>query len=211
MTQPPPERAVPPGWYPDPAGASAVRWWNGVAWTEYLSQNTANVPRPQPRPQLDPKTPVYGVLIWLLVLLPVVVYVLELTWNPDFRFTYSTIDGQVIPQVDFASIFTLSYFLLALASWALYAGSVVLAYFDWRGLQRVGVVRPFHWAWSFLFSGVYVIGRSVIVHRVAKPRGLVPLWVWIGVAVAGVVVGIVLSLDIASGILSSLTALPPNS
>jgi hypothetical protein len=26
----------PPGWYVDPAGAGARRWWNGVAWTEHV-------------------------------------------------------------------------------------------------------------------------------------------------------------------------------
>lgn len=49
MTAPPP----PPGWYPDPAGSPATRWWDGQAWTEHLQQQAA--PRPQyaepPHPQ----------------------------------------------------------------------------------------------------------------------------------------------------------------
>jgi hypothetical protein len=28
--------AVPAGWYPDPAGGSALRWWNGEHWTEAI-------------------------------------------------------------------------------------------------------------------------------------------------------------------------------
>ncbi|SDF55630.1 phospholipid scramblase-related protein [Klenkia brasiliensis] len=40
MTAPPP----PPGWYPDPAGSPATRWWDGQAWTEHLQQ-------PGPPPQ----------------------------------------------------------------------------------------------------------------------------------------------------------------
>ena len=27
--------AIPPGWYPDPAGLPAQRWWNGSDWTGY--------------------------------------------------------------------------------------------------------------------------------------------------------------------------------
>jgi type VI protein secretion system component VasF len=43
-----------------------------------------------------------------------------------------------------------------------------------------------------LLSGlVYVIGRSVIVRRVAPGRGLVPIWVSVGVFVVGLVVALV--------------------
>jgi len=27
-----PSPAVPPGWYPDPEGRPAYRWWDGTAW-----------------------------------------------------------------------------------------------------------------------------------------------------------------------------------
>ncbi len=30
----------PPGWYPDPAGARAWRWWDGARWTEWASDPT---------------------------------------------------------------------------------------------------------------------------------------------------------------------------
>ncbi|GHE12349.1 phospholipid scramblase-related protein [Klenkia taihuensis] len=42
MTAPPP----PPGWYPDPAGSPATRWWDGQAWTGHLQQ-----PAPPQRPR----------------------------------------------------------------------------------------------------------------------------------------------------------------
>jgi Protein of unknown function (DUF2510) len=35
----------PPGWYPDPWGEAAYRWWNGSSWAAPAS------PRPQPLPR----------------------------------------------------------------------------------------------------------------------------------------------------------------
>jgi Protein of unknown function (DUF2510) len=30
-------KVQPPGWYPDPAGGWALRWWDGTRWTEHLT------------------------------------------------------------------------------------------------------------------------------------------------------------------------------
>jgi uncharacterized RDD family membrane protein YckC len=35
---PPPPTRPPPGWYPDPSGQPALRWWDGTAWTAHLAQ-----------------------------------------------------------------------------------------------------------------------------------------------------------------------------
>jgi hypothetical protein len=78
--------------------------------------------------------------------------------------------------------------MLLFSGFLAYAASVVLAYFDSERLKRSGVVKPFHWAWSFLSSGVYVIGRSVITSQVARGRGLAPIWVLIGVFALNIVV-----------------------
>ncbi|MBF4574600.1 DUF2510 domain-containing protein [Frondihabitans sp. VKM Ac-2883] len=178
------------GWYPDPSGGAGTRWWDGVRWTDLVAppggSHAVGTVTPD-RPRLDPKTPIYGPLIWLIVLLPVVVWPLSLSYRPTIRVIEVGPSG--VPSVDPASIYTPQYIAVLAAGFVLYGISVVLAWGDYRRLTRVGVVRPFHWAWSFLSSPVYVIGRSVIVHRVAPGRGLWPVWVFIIVEVAGLALG----------------------
>lgn len=142
---------------------------------------------PGERPRIPDSTPVYTPLIWVLAVLPLVGILPNLLYRPEYRF--HMVGG--IRTVDPLSIFTPAYLAVLALGFALYALQVVLCWLDRRELQRRGVVRPFHWAWSFLAGIVYVIGRSVIVHRVARPRGLVPIWVIIATTVVNLVVVIV--------------------
>lgn len=195
----------PPGWYHDPAGTGRLRWWDGALWTDQFSAPHAAAYPPGPygagphgpgpyaaaayipeRPRISSETPVYNPMIWIITLLPLLSVVLLALWNPEFRLI--NIGSRNTPTVDPASVFTPAYFLLVFSGFATYAVSVLLAYFDSERLKRDGVVRPFHWAWSFLSGTVYVVGRSVIVRKVAPERGLVPVWVLIGVVVLSVAV-----------------------
>lgn len=38
--------AIPPGWYPDPAGGEGKRWWDGAGWTTHLQEPPAAPPLP---------------------------------------------------------------------------------------------------------------------------------------------------------------------
>lgn len=177
---------VPPGWYPDPWQQAAQRFWDGNQWTHRVSGGGPRVDRPR----LADGAPIYGPLIWIIALLPLVSAITIWFVHVDVAGLVGYLReaqeaqqlGLAAPQPGF-NTFTLIGTgeivsdLLGLLS---YAASIVLAYFDQKRLERLGVVRPFHWAWAFLMPLVYVIGRSVIVRRVAAPRGLAPIWVTIG-------------------------------
>lgn len=212
-------QGVPPGWYNDPAGSQQQRWWNGTAWTEHLSQPSpyaapgyaAGHPAgysagylPE-RPRVNDQTPVYNPMIWIITLLPLITVALLLAWNPDFSALYVDPRGDYNPTMDPGAVFTPAYLLLVGSSLPLYGATVVLAYFDSERLKRDGVVRPFHWAWSFLGTAVYVIGRSVIVRKVAPGRGLVPVWVLIGVVVLSIVVSTVKVTAMTSSMIDTLS------
>lgn len=173
--------AHPAGWYADPAGSPRQRWWDGTRWTEDLHDPSLEVYGVVAPSILGPGTPVYNVFIWVIVLLPIVSLVDLLSTDFTAAFAESVSDAQ--------ATFDPGNALSQLVSWLIFGGTVVLAYFDRRRLIRDGFERPFHWAWAFL-SGVYVIGRAVIVRRRAG-RGLAPMWVWVGLVVVSFVIAAV--------------------
>ncbi|NUT59412.1 MAG: DUF2510 domain-containing protein [Agromyces sp.] len=88
--------------------------------------------------------------------------------------------------------------------WVAYGATVLLAYFDYAALSRLGYGRRFHWAWTFLSSLVYVIGRSVLVRRQAG-RGSAPMhvaiWSTVAVFVATMAWATVMTVEAMSGII----------
>ena len=101
-------------------------------------------------------------------------------------------------------IFGPVYFVTLALGFLSYALTVLFAWLDYRELEKVGVVRPFHWAWAFLVSYVYVIGRSIIVRQVAPRRGLAPIWASIAVIVVGTIIAMVWALSFMSNLMHSL-------
>jgi hypothetical protein len=59
------------------------------------------------------------------------------------------------------------------------------------------VPRPFHWAFAFLSSAVYPIGRSVVVKR-RTGQGISPMWVSIALIVMSFIFSIYLSVYIVT-------------
>ncbi len=198
---------IPPGWYDDGTGTGHMRWWSGVEWTEHVAAPMAatTYAAAPVRPVLPAGTPIYSVWIWLIVLLPLVSLGRLLFWQPslDYLGSSDAVSDPARFQADYySSVFTPAYFVTLLISLLVYGLMVVFAWRDVAWLRKQGVVRPFHWAWAFLSSLVYVIGRTVIVRRVAPGRGLGPIWVLIAVTVVGFVTTIVWTVSIMSGIYS---------
>ncbi|WP_420178711.1 DUF2510 domain-containing protein [Paenarthrobacter sp. TA1.8] len=191
MTQSMPGSTTPAGWYPDPSDPRFVRWWDGRAWTahqapaQFQAPGQFQAPVPVPRPELRPETPVYNPFIWAITLMPLVSILFLLTWQPEFKMITTR---QGVTTMDPFSMYTPAYFLLMGSSFLFYGLSVFFAFLDRQRLLKSGVVRPFHWAWAFLSALVYVIGRSVIVNKVAPKRGLWPVWATIAVFVISMVI-----------------------
>lgn len=167
------------------------RWWTGHDWTDQTAPLAAPAPLPGERPRLADDVPVYGAYIWLVTVLPFVTLPLLFLFDPSPLLAIAaqgTSQGATAVATQAAQQFLVWYFVAAFAGFVLFALSVLFSYLDWRQLGRLGVVRPFHWAWSFLSAGVYVIGRSVIVRKVARPRGLTPVWVLIALYVVAIIV-----------------------
>jgi len=166
-----------PGWYAEPEGSTRQRWWDGTRWTEHVQDPAPNPYGAVVRPTVDATTPVYGVLIWLITLLPLITIPAVLAWDTK-AYMLASMSGNLV--------FDGGYIALQLIGWLVYAGTVVCAVFDYRRLSALGYARPFHWAWTFLSGVVYLIGRSVVVKKQAG-RGFAPIWVMIGVFVVEIV------------------------
>jgi hypothetical protein len=197
-------RGVPAGWYDDPSGQAGVRWWDGAVWTAHTAPRPAGGPAIPAvgRPRLDDATPVYTPFIWLVVFLPLLSTASLFFYRPTFDVV--RVGTAVDPTAPLRSVFTPGYFLILGVGIVLYGLTALFAYLDHRTLVARGVVRPFAWPWVFLQSAIYIIGRSVIVRQVARPRGLAPIWGWIAVMVVGFVVSIVWQVIIYSQLYGDL-------
>lgn len=184
------DRTVQPaaGYYPDPAGGPSRRWWDGTAWTDAFEPTEWSTPvgadgRPV-QPALPADTKFNTPFIWIFAALPIVSAISLGLY--DFG-------GAMQAQMDDPSnpfaVYTPGYFAVTGLGWLTYAAAVFLAFLDHRNLKRVGVVKPFHWAWTFLSGLVYIIGRTVVLRRRVR-AGVGPLWVYIGATVISMIVSI---------------------
>jgi hypothetical protein len=185
--------AVPPGWYPDQNAPGQQRWWDGTQWTEHVqSPYAAAAAAAALRAPEGTKTGT--VWIWLIVLIPLlsIATFFLIDWAAFIDSVIaSTLSG---PSGGYPASLALysspGYIISQLLSFVIYGLTVVFAVLDVRELRKRGVPQPFHWAFAFLSSIVYVIGRSVVVKR-RTGGGLAPLWVYIAITIASLIGGIV--------------------
>jgi hypothetical protein len=140
--------------------------------------------------------PTNTVWIWLVVLLPLLS--LPTLFLLDWRGLIEDIARQSTLPTGSSTTWVMSWTVGSLAisalGWVIIAAQVLFAFLDWRALRRRGIDRPFHWAWIFftlvISSGVYVIGRAVVLRRRGARGGMAPVVAWIVVTVLGFAVGI---------------------
>lgn len=188
------QRLAQPGWYLDPSGSGHRRWWNGLAWTHYMDGDLppqGMVSGPVSQPLIPSNISLNPWPVWLLVLVPLLAIAPLLTIDLEGFFRDALIASQsgVAPHV----LLPPGMLLAQSFGWALYAASVAFALLDWWILRQRGVVRPFHWAWAFLMTLVYLIGRTVVLRRRAG-RGQSPLWSYLLLSVlSGVISGYIIT------------------
>jgi hypothetical protein len=153
---------------------------------------------PTPPPKVPASTSPFTWAIWVLAALPVVSLVIAAT--QDYGSALDLRSAGPRPEAAIASA------LSSLVQLLVYAGTVVLAFLDWRELTRRGIVRPFHWAWAFIpvAGGVYLIGRSIVVRRRiegAPANALAPIWLWIGLNVIVMFIALVKAVEVFSSVM----------
>lgn len=197
---------VPPGWYPDTQVAGQKRWWDGAQWTEHTNADTVNAAAKQAPSLASAGTKTGTLWIWLIVLLPIISFIpiLTIDWRSYMQsmMLSSTYSSMAALQL-FSSP---GYVVALLLSFVLFAATIVFALLDTRELTRRGVVSPFHWAFAFIGSTVYVIGRSVVVKR-RTGGGLAPMWVLIGVVLLSFVVSILITAQITEAVLDVMPSI----
>ena len=176
MSLSPSDPITAPGWFPDPAGSARLRWWDGAAWSGYFADMPVSA---RSRPLLEPKTPLFTPFLRAILWLPVALIVIDLVLKSIHAYEIS-VDGTPVPDPEL--VVTLGDVVYLVAAALFCVACVALAYLDWSRLRRLGVVRPFHWAWGFLIT-IYVIGRTVIARKVVPLTSVAPIWIFIALSV----------------------------
>ncbi|MFT2691866.1 DUF2510 domain-containing protein [Clavibacter zhangzhiyongii] len=153
---------------------------------------------PAPLPTVPASTSPHTWAIWVLAALPVVSLLFAL--NVDYGDALDMSPRGPSPEAAVASA------LSSLVQFLVWAGTVALAYFDWRELTRRGIAKPFHWAWAFIpvAGGVYLIGRSIVVRRRiegAPAAALSPIWLWVGLNVIVLFIAVVKGVEAAASVM----------
>lgn len=201
--------AVPAGWYPDPAGSTQQRWWDGTKWTDHLQAPYTPAASGAVAGALKAPegTKAYNVWIWLVVLLPYVTLPFLFFLDFSSMFTPAMMnDPDAMMSSQLAFYTSPAYLGLVFGGLITTVLVIIFAYKDWKELKAAGVPQPFHWAFVFLnlvIGPVYAIGRAVIVKR-RTGHGSAVLWVTIGLIVLTIIIVIVWSAMLISQVMQTV-------
>lgn len=193
---------TPAGWYPDPSGGPNQRWWDGIQWTDQLSNPYA----PASVLKAPEGTVTNTVWIWLIVALPLLplLGLLTIPWGSLFDFaSVDPTDSSQILAAELGIFLSPGYIGAIVGGGVVYGLNAFFAYRDWRFLQKAGVPKPFHFAWVFLSSIIYAIGRAVVVKR-RTGHGSAVLWAAIASIVLMIIITIIMSVQMMSAIFSQI-------
>ncbi len=184
-----PTRVLPkPGWYPDPNGSGRRRWWTGLGWSDRFAEpgQIAGLSRNGSTSSES----LYGEWIWFVLFLPYVpsLGLFFVDWQ-RFIALLTSPNPDMVELAPLQLILDPAYLFVVIGGWVSYFLVIAFAAADRARLKRVGVDRPFHWAFAILSANLYVIGRSIVVHRRAGAGGLAPIWVLLALIVVSSVVG----------------------
>ena len=194
---------TPAGWYPDPTGGQNTRWWDGAQWTDHVSDPHAPAVALTAPEGTVTNTP----WIWLIIGLPLlpILGLLTIDWRSLFDVEYTSLDSAKLMTSQLAFFLSPGYLGAIIGGWVVYALNAFFAYRDWKFLQAAGVPKPFHFAWVFLSSVVYTIGRAVVVKR-RTGHGSAVLWASIGAIVLVVILTVVMMLQMVAAIANVIPA-----
>lgn len=206
-------RQAPAGWYPDPGEPDQLRWWDGTEWaTDTVAPRTsvavddpepaaAPAPAPAPAPTSSPNpapaptpAPAPGAAragtVWIWAAIAASVLPLYTGAFLDME-AVARLFGEASAALTPAGWIVAGLSLLVVVDLVLVALAVLFARLDHRALRRRGIPSPFGWGWAALAFvatlGVYVAGRTFVVHR-ETGRGLAPFWGWLVATAVGLVV-----------------------
>lgn len=180
------------GWYDDPSGSGQLRWWGGLAWTEYVKPREQPAAREQPAPARAPEpsyTPAGSTYVPFAVTYAPGPVRLESSGSSATlaawlmgSYPFIAVMGQWLIVQAAERLDPLAIIAVPLLLLTVVVGS---AFWDAALLRRRGFDAPSAW-WILLGPLAYLIARAVAL-RHSGARGAGPL---ILLVLAAVVAGI---------------------